>query len=59
MDRIKLMAGDPHTDERVKKKIMSVLGSWYREFKDDPKMQLVAGLYASCGGGRKVSLGGK
>jgi hypothetical protein len=38
----------------VKKKIMSVLGSWYRQFKDDPKMQLVAGLYASCGGGRKV-----
>ena len=54
MDRIKLMAGDPHTDERVKKKIMSVLGSWHRQFKDDPKMQLVAGLFVACGGGRKV-----
>lgn len=48
------MAGDPHTDERVKKKIMSVLGSWYRQFHDDPRMQLVAGLYAACGGGKKV-----
>ncbi|KAK4704651.1 LAS seventeen-binding protein 5, partial [Phenoliferia sp. Uapishka_3] len=52
--RIKLMAGDPTLDASVKAKIMSVLGSWYRQFKDDPKMQLVAGLYASCGGGKKT-----
>lgn len=56
MDRIKLMAGDPHLDARVKAKIMSVLGSWYRQFRDDPRMQLVAGLYVSCGGGKKVRL---
>ncbi|SCZ97800.1 BZ3500_MvSof-1268-A1-R1_Chr7-3g09597 [Microbotryum saponariae] len=54
VERIKLIAGDPHTDERVKKKIMATLASWYRQFKDDPRMQLVAGLYASCGGGKKV-----
>ena len=41
-------------DPAVKAKIMSVLGSWYRQFKDDPTMKLVAGLYASCGGGKKV-----
>ncbi|GAA5824446.1 hypothetical protein JCM10212_001456, partial [Sporobolomyces blumeae] len=51
VDRIKLSAGDPHTDARVKKKIMSVLASWHRQFKDDPKMQLAAGLYRACGGG--------
>lgn len=56
VDRIKLMAADPHCDEKVKRKIMSVLGSWHRQFKDDPRMQLVAGLYASCGGGKKVRL---
>lgn len=49
------MAGDPHTDPQVKKKLMQVLGSWYIQFKDDPKMQLVAGLYKSCGGGKTVS----
>ncbi|GAA5927868.1 Lsb5p [Sporobolomyces koalae] len=49
VDRIKVSAGDPHTDERVKKKIASVLASWHRQFKDDPRMQLVAGLYKSCG----------
>ena len=53
VDRIKLMAGDPTCDKVVKAKIMSVLGSWYRQFKDDPQMKLVAGLYVSCGGGAK------
>ena len=37
----------------MKRKIMSVLGSWHRQFKDDPTMQLVAGLYGSCGGGTR------
>ncbi|GAA5854687.1 hypothetical protein JCM8547_004940 [Rhodosporidiobolus lusitaniae] len=55
VDRIKLMAGDPHTDPRVKKKLMNVLGSWYIQFKDDPSMRLVAGLYKSCGGGKQAS----
>lgn len=56
VDRIKVMVADPTCDEKVKRKIMSVLSSWYRLFKDDKGMQLVAGLYSSCGGGKKVCL---
>lgn len=51
IERIKVIAGDPHTDPRVKKKNMQVLGSWYIQFKDDPRMRTVAGLYKACGGG--------
>ncbi|GAA6008923.1 hypothetical protein JCM11491_003836 [Sporobolomyces phaffii] len=51
VERIKVSAGDPHTDDRVKKKIASVLASWHRQFKDDPRMQLVAGMYKTCGFG--------
>ncbi|KAM0746611.1 hypothetical protein T439DRAFT_135117 [Meredithblackwellia eburnea MCA 4105] len=54
VDRIKLMAGDPLCDAKVKTKLMSVLRSWHVQFKDDPKMQTVASLYLSCGGGKKV-----
>lgn len=42
------------TDEHVKRKLMAVLASWHRQFKDDPKMSTVSGLYAQCGGGKKV-----
>ncbi|GAA5904677.1 hypothetical protein JCM6882_008344 [Rhodosporidiobolus microsporus] len=52
VDRIKLMAGDPHTEEKVKRKLMRVLKNWHLQFKDDPRMQFVAGLYKSCGGGQ-------
>ncbi|GAA6046344.1 hypothetical protein JCM3770_004874 [Rhodotorula araucariae] len=55
LERIKVLAGDPNTEPQVKKKVMSVLGSWHLQFKDDPKMQLVAGLYKSCGGGKQAS----
>ncbi|KAF9514676.1 hypothetical protein BS47DRAFT_855811 [Hydnum rufescens UP504] len=44
------MASDPLTNDRVKKKLMSVLWSWHHQFKDDPKMRLIAGLYHACGG---------
>jgi hypothetical protein len=47
------MAHDSMTDERVKKKLMSVLASWHRQFKDDPRMSVVAGLYQAVGGGQK------
>ncbi len=47
------MVSDPMTDEHVKRKLMSVLASWHRQFKDDPKMSLIAGLYHTCGGGGK------
>ncbi|KAJ1301833.1 hypothetical protein OPQ81_009061 [Rhizoctonia solani] len=53
VDRIKLMSQDPMTDEHVKRKLMSVLASWHRQFKDDPKMHTVSNLYTQCGGGRK------
>ena len=45
VDRIKIMAADPHTPEEVKKKLAVVLVSWRNQFKDDPRMSLVAGLY--------------
>jgi len=52
-ERIKLMSQDPMIDEQVKRKLMAVLGSWHRQFKDDPKMHAVSNLYVQCGGGRK------
>lgn len=48
------MASDPLTDEVVRKKLMSVLAGWHREFKDNPKMATVASLWTQCGGGVKV-----
>lgn len=51
--RIKTMASDPLTDEVVRKKLMSVLAGWHREFKDNPKMATVASLWSQCGGGVK------
>ncbi|KAG8963872.1 putative actin patch assembly and actin polymerization protein [Tulasnella sp. 419] len=48
------MANDSLTDEGVKRKLMAVLKSWHVQFKDDPKMTLVAGLWASCGGGTRL-----
>ncbi|KAG8926730.1 putative actin patch assembly and actin polymerization protein [Tulasnella sp. 408] len=47
------MASDPLTDEVVRKKLMSVLAGWHREFKDNPKMATVASLWTQCGGGAK------
>jgi LAS seventeen-binding protein 5 len=41
------MSSDPLTDERVKKRLVSLFGSWHRQFKDDPSMRTVAGLYAT------------
>lgn len=47
-DALKNIAGDPNADKRVKKKLMLVLGSWHDQFKSDPSMSLVAGLYRQC-----------
>lgn len=41
------MCTDPHTDERVKKRLLSLVASWHRQFKDDPSMRTAAGLYAT------------
>ena len=46
-DAIKHIASDPSTDARVRKKLVSVLASWHRQFEGDPKMSLVANLYRS------------
>ncbi|KAF8323125.1 seryl-tRNA synthetase [Clavulina sp. PMI_390] len=53
LERLKLMAQDSMTDTRVKKKLMSVLASWHRQFKDNARMSAVAGLYQAAGGGEK------
>jgi LAS seventeen-binding protein 5 len=41
------MSSNPHTDEHVRKKMISLFGSWHRQFKDDPAMRTAAGLYAT------------
>ncbi|RDX51011.1 seryl-tRNA synthetase [Lentinus brumalis] len=47
-DALKHLATDPGTDQKVKKKLASVLAGWHRQFKDDPSMALVAKLYEQC-----------
>ena len=42
------MASDPTLDPKVKKKLIAVLAAWHAQFKDDPSMTLVAGLYKQC-----------
>ncbi|KAH9081669.1 hypothetical protein EDB83DRAFT_2502938 [Lactarius deliciosus] len=44
-DALKNLATDPTTDPKVKKKVMAVLGSWSRQFKDDRSAAAIAGLY--------------
>ena len=53
-DAIKSLANDPATDKRVRKKLMIVLGSWRDQYKDDPSMSVVAGLYKQCRGAEPV-----
>jgi hypothetical protein len=47
-DALKHLATDLGTDHKVKKKLLSVLASWHNQFKTDPSMTLVAGLYRQC-----------
>ena len=49
-DALRHLASDPGTDKTVYKKLLMVLGSWRDQFKDDPSMTLVAGLYKQCRG---------
>lgn len=53
VDRIKIMSQDQLVDASVRRLLMRVLLSWHQQFKNDPSMKLVTGLYAACGGGRK------
>ncbi|KAH7914765.1 hypothetical protein BJ138DRAFT_1177075 [Hygrophoropsis aurantiaca] len=47
-DAIKQLASDPTTDPKVKKKLLAVLLSWSNQFKNDPAMSIVSGLYRQC-----------
>lgn len=53
VDRIKIMSQDQLVDASVRRLLMRVLLSWHQQFKNDPSMKMVAGLYAACGGGKK------
>ncbi|KIM47793.1 hypothetical protein M413DRAFT_22397 [Hebeloma cylindrosporum] len=54
-DALKNLSNDAGADKRVKKKLIMVLGSWREQYKDDPSMSTVAGLYKHCRGeGRRV-----
>ncbi|KAN0060339.1 hypothetical protein ACQY0O_007668 [Thecaphora frezii] len=53
VERLKLMSQDELVDASVRRLLMRVLLAWHQQYKDDPSMRLVAGLYAACGGGRK------
>jgi len=45
IDAIKLLAADPGLDPKVRRKLTSVLASWYHEFKGDPSMSTISNLY--------------
>lgn len=44
-DALKHLASDPHTDPKVKKKLLFVFSSWNAQFKDDPSMTLISGFW--------------
>ncbi|KAF9229057.1 hypothetical protein BS17DRAFT_722352 [Gyrodon lividus] len=48
VDAIKQLAFDPLADTKVKKKLLSILASWNVQFRNDPSMSTVAGLYKQC-----------
>lgn len=45
IDALKMLATESTTDPKVKKKLVSVLGAWHTQFKDDPSMSNVSHLY--------------
>ncbi|KAF7303267.1 VHS domain protein [Mycena kentingensis (nom. inval.)] len=44
-DALKHLATDSSTDKKVKKKVIAVLASWADQFRNEPRMSAVAGLY--------------
>jgi hypothetical protein len=44
-DAIKHLAADPGLDPKVRRKLINVLASWFRQFKGDPDMNAIANLY--------------
>lgn len=49
-EQLKFLASAAHTDQRVRKRLLSVTAGWHRQYKDDPNqyMRALAGIYASC-----------
>ncbi|KAH0838139.1 hypothetical protein J3R83DRAFT_6390 [Lanmaoa asiatica] len=45
VDAIRHLASDPTADTRVKRKLLSILASWNTQFKNDPSLSTIAGLY--------------
>lgn len=45
VDAIRHLASDPTADTKVKKKLLSILASWNTQFKNDPSLSTIAGLY--------------
>ena len=45
IEALKMLATDSMTDPKVKKKLVSVLGAWHSQFKDDPSMSHISHLY--------------
>ncbi|WWC91674.1 uncharacterized protein L201_006620 [Kwoniella dendrophila CBS 6074] len=50
MDRLREMANDSLLDPKVKKRLVLVFHAWSIHYKDEPRMQEVARLYAKYGG---------
>jgi LAS seventeen-binding protein 5 len=44
-DALRHLATDSTTDQKVKKKVLAILASWSRQFKDDRNAAGIAGLY--------------
>jgi len=51
LNRLKEMANDSLLDPKVKKRLILVFHAWSVQYKDEPRMQHVAGLYRQFGGG--------
>lgn len=45
---MKTLSADYNADKKVRKKLMAVLASWQEQFKSDPSMSVLAGLYKQC-----------
>ncbi|OCF38205.1 hypothetical protein I317_07245 [Kwoniella heveanensis CBS 569] len=50
MDRLKEMANDSLLDPKVKRRMILTFHAWSIQYKDEPRMQEVARLYAKYGG---------
>jgi hypothetical protein len=45
IDALKHLSSDPSADTKVKKKLVSILAAWSTQFKNDPSLSSIAGLY--------------